>query len=70
MLIGIVHGHASKLLFGILEPGALPVVLMVGRVQFVITCSDPRSVKSAHFDVCVVSMKGTQFRVLHFLSGS
>lgn len=37
--IGIVHGHAGKLLFGTFEPEASPVVLMIGRVQFVTTCS-------------------------------
>lgn len=34
-----VHGHAGKLLFGKFESEALPVVLMVGRVQFVTTPS-------------------------------
>lgn len=34
--LGTVDGHAGKLLFGKFEPEALPVVLMVGRIQFVI----------------------------------
>ena len=29
------HGHAGKLLFGLLEPNKQAVVLMVGRVQLV-----------------------------------
>lgn len=28
-----VHGHAGKLLFGLLEKGKNPIVLLVGRVQ-------------------------------------
>ena len=39
--IGLVQGHAGKLLFGVFEPEGLPVVLMIGRVQFVITYSQP-----------------------------
>ena len=47
--IGIVHGHAGNLLFGTFEPEALPVVLMIGRVQFVITCSGPSVCKVGSF---------------------
>lgn len=43
---GTVDGHAGKLLFGKFEPDALPVVLMVGRIQFVITLLPILALKS------------------------
>lgn len=49
-----VHGHASKLLFGILEPGALPVVLMVGRVHFY----EGHSIQSITFPIRLMKRLG------------
>ena len=35
LMTKIVHGHAGKFLFGLLELNKKPIVLMVGRVQLV-----------------------------------
>ncbi|CAF9906425.1 hypothetical protein IMSHALPRED_004202 [Imshaugia aleurites] len=49
-----VQGHAGKLLFGVFEPDALPVVLMVGRIHFY----EGHSIQSITFPVRLMKRLG------------
>ncbi|CAD6593835.1 MAG: hypothetical protein ASARMPRED_008114 [Alectoria sarmentosa] len=60
-----VHGHAGKLLFGIFEPEALPVVLMVGRAHFY----EGQSFQSITFPVRLMKRLGVDTIIVTNASG-
>ena len=64
--IRLVQGHAGKLLFGFFADDAPPVVLMVGRAQFVFA---PKLSVQSGLIYCLVFTKATQSTKSHFPSG-